>query len=68
MVGKAKDMLSATVDWFKKLPGDIWNAIIGAVQKVIEWGANLVSKGKQAASDLWSAVVNGGLKICRMNL
>jgi phage-related protein len=59
MVNKAKDMITATVDWFKKLPGDIWNAIVGAVSKIAEWGSNLVSKGEQAATDLWNAVVNG---------
>lgn len=30
-----------------------------SVQKVIQWGSDMVAKGRQAASDLCSAVING---------
>ena len=44
--------------WFGKVPGKIWNGIIGAVQKVAEWGGQLLAKGKEAAQNLVSGIFN----------
>lgn len=53
-----KKAVSAVVNWFKEVPGKIWNAIVGAVNRVKEWGSNMVNAAKQAASNLVSNVVN----------
>lgn len=55
---KIKSAVSAVVDWFKQVPGKIWNAIVGAVNRVKQWGTNLVNSAKQAASNFLSGVVN----------
>lgn len=50
--------INTMVSFFTKLPGSIWNAIVGAVNKVKQWGSNLVSAAVSAASSLVSGVVN----------
>ena len=44
--------------WFGKVPDKIWNGIIGAVQKVAEWGGQLLAKGKEAAQNVVSGIFN----------
>lgn len=46
------------VDILKGLPGKIWNAIIGAVNRVKQWGTNMVNAAKTAASNLITRVVS----------
>ena len=41
------------------MPGKVWNAIVGAVQQVVNWGTQLAAKGTEAAKGLHNAVVNG---------
>lgn len=41
------------------MPGKVWNAIVNAISQVATWGSNLIAKGREAASGLASAVVNG---------
>ena len=55
---KIKAAVSAVVEWFKQVPGKIWNAIVGAISRVKQWGTNLVNSAKQAASNFLSGVVN----------
>lgn len=47
------------VSWCKALPGKISSAISGAISAVAQWGQNIVSKGREAASKLVSSVVEG---------
>lgn len=53
------DIVAKTIKWVGELPGKIASAIAGAIDRVVSWGKNLASKGKQAASDLVSSVVDG---------
>ena len=55
---KIKSGVGAVVDWFKTVPGKIWNAIVGAVSRVKQWGSNLVSSAKSSANKLVSGVVD----------
>lgn len=55
-VGKKFDEF---VGWCKALPGKISSAISGAISSVAKWGANLASKGREAAGKLVSSVVDG---------
>lgn len=42
----------------KALPGKIWSAIVGAVSRVTQWGRDMVSKAKTAASNMLSSVAS----------
>lgn len=52
------NLISGLVNGVKNLPTALWNAITGAVTKVAEWGRNLVSNAKSAASDMLSNVTS----------
>ena len=41
------------------MPGKVWNAILGEIQQVVNWGIQLAAKGTAAAKGLYDAVVNG---------
>lgn len=45
-------------DGLKQLPEKIKNAISGAIQRVQEWGTNLVARAKTAATNMLNNVVN----------
>lgn len=51
-------IINNVVTWFTQLPGQIWNAIIGAVSFVAAWGSSLLSTAISAASNMVSAVVS----------
>lgn len=55
---KIKSGASVVVDWFKTVPGKIWNAIVGAVTRVKQWGTNMVNSAKSAAVKFTTQVVN----------
>ena len=55
---KIKEAVSVVLEWFKQVPAKIWNAITGAISRVKQWGSNLVSSAKQAASNFLSGVTN----------
>lgn len=62
---KAKDGIikgfNAVVDFFKGLPGKIWNAIIGAVSKISDWGGRMKSKAIEAGQKVLTGIT-GKLK------
>jgi len=45
------------------LPGKLWTWLVNAVNKVVSWGANLASKGKEAARKLLDSVVQKAKEI-----
>ncbi len=40
-------MIQSVQAWFAALPGKIWSAIVGAVQKISEWAANMKAKAAE---------------------
>ena len=58
-VTAATNLLNQTITTLSQLPGKVWNAIVGAVQQVVNWGTQLAAKGTEAAKGLYNAVVNG---------
>ncbi len=50
--------INTMVSFFANLPGAIWSAITGAVDRVNQWGSNLFDAATGAASDLVSGVVD----------
>ena len=57
-VKKIKESFNSFVEGLKALPGKIWNAILGAIDKVKQWGTNMVNKAKNAMQELVTTVVN----------
>ena len=53
---KIKAAVSAAVEFFKGVPDKVKNAISGALEKVQQWGADLVNRAKTAATNLLSNV------------
>ena len=49
---KIKDVTEAVAEWFKKLPGKIYDAIKPALDRVKKWGSDLLSRAKTAASNV----------------
>lgn len=49
---KIKDVTVAVAEWFKKLPGKIYDAIKPALDRVKKWGSDLLSRAKTAASNV----------------
>lgn len=58
IIDNVKSKFNGFVTTLKKLPANIWNAIVGAVKRVQTWGSNLASKAKSAASNFLNGVVN----------
>lgn len=55
---KASEFLNSVINVIKNLPGQIGNWFSQTIQKVVSWGSDMVSKGHQAASGLFNAIVN----------
>ena len=56
--GIGGNLIDGLVNGVKNLPTALWNAISGAVSKVAEWGRNLVSNAKTAATNFLSNVAS----------
>lgn len=56
---KIKAAALQVAEELKVLPEKIYTAISGAINRVKEWGASMVSKAKTAAADLVSKVTSG---------
>lgn len=50
--------IQAMVDWFKALPGKIWNAIVSAVDGIKRWGNDMKQKALDAAKGVFNNIVN----------
>ena len=57
VVKNGRQVLSNVIS--SQMPGRVWNAIQGAIQSVANWGSGLLQQGRNAASQLVSAVING---------
>ena len=47
------------INTLKALPGRVWSAIVGAVNRVAQWGRDMAAKAKNGATSLVNNVVNG---------
>lgn len=52
-----RNIVDKIVTFFKELPGKIWDAIVGAVTKIAEWGEQMRTKAITAAQTLISNYV-----------
>lgn len=50
------DMVNAIIDWFKRLPGAILNAISGFASSLVKWATDAMKRS-------WDAIVQGGVNI-----
>lgn len=53
-----KNIVNSTVNFFKELPGKIYNAIVNAISRVKTWGSNLLNTARTAASNMVNGVVS----------
>lgn len=51
------DAIKVLIKWFQELPGKIWDAITSAVDRVMEWGANIYDAFTTWVSNTIDAVV-----------
>ena len=51
--------IATIVNFSSQLPGKIWTWLCNTASKVVSWGSDLMSKGREAANKLVNAVLNG---------
>ena len=59
----APQFVNTIINFMSELPGKIWNAIVGAVSNVSNWGSQLLSAGINAAQNLVNGIWNEISKI-----
>lgn len=59
VISTIKKTFFGFIDTLKALPGRVWSAIVGAVNRVAQWGRDMASRAKSAATSLVNNVVNG---------
>ncbi len=52
------DIVDRITSYFKELPGKIWNAILGAVDRVKTWGTNVKTEAVQAANETIAGITS----------
>lgn len=52
-----RNIVDNIASFFQELPGKIWDAILGAVEKIATWGENVKTAATQAASNAITSVV-----------
>lgn len=55
-VKKFKGYVGDIVSYFKELPTKIWNAIVGAKDKIVTWGSEMKTKAVEAAKKVVSGI------------
>lgn len=53
-----RNIVNKIVNFFKALPGEIWTAILGAVDKIKQWGVNVKNKAVEVTTNVINSVVN----------
>ncbi len=54
---KIKSTVSKAIDWLKNAPQKIYNALLGAIDRVKTWGSNMAAKAREAMQQLISKAV-----------
>lgn len=57
-VTATKDFVDKVVNFFKELPGKIWNWLVDVVNKVKNWGKDLLNAGVEAGKKLFNSIVD----------
>ena len=52
------NFINGIINWFRSLPGKIWNFLMQTINRVISFGSSLVAKGKSIGSKTLNAIVN----------
>ena len=50
-------IIQGIVDWFKKLPSKIWEAIKSAIEKLKEWATNMINTAKEEVPKIIDKIV-----------
>ena len=46
------------INWFKQLPGNIWNWLVQTVTNIAKWGLEIQNKAKNAMSNMVNGLIN----------
>ena len=46
------------INWFKQLPGNIWNWLVQTVTNIYNWGQQIQQKAINAVRNLFNNVIN----------
>lgn len=57
-VSAVTNLYNSVVNWFKQLPGAIWDWLSNAVSKVATWGKNMASKAREGMRNVVTSVTN----------
>lgn len=49
--------IKAAIEWFKALPGNIWDAIVSAVEKIAQWAIDIKEKFVEGIKNAIDAVI-----------
>lgn len=49
--------IQSVADWFWELPGKIWDALVGVVLNIVQWGLDMKKKAQEAVSSLINSIV-----------
>lgn len=52
------EVIGNIIEWFKLLPGKIWEWLSTTIPKIIQWGKNMAQKGKEGAVNLFHNIIN----------
>lgn len=55
---KTMEIVAAMVEFFRALPGRLWEILTIIIARVVEWRAVMIARAKEAAQGVWDAIVN----------
>lgn len=51
------ELIGNVIDFFKELPDKIWNAIVGVVDRVVEWGESVRESAIESAENIIASIL-----------
>ena len=57
-INAVRNLFNNVINWFKQLPGNIWNWLVQTVTKIAQWGINMQNKAKSAMSNMVNGIIN----------
>ena len=58
IVTEMPKIIGKIIEFFKQLPGKIWNFFVDIINKTISWGSSLVRKGIEVGTNFVNGVIN----------
>lgn len=52
------EFVNGVIDWFKQLPGNIWEWLLQTLYNINTWAGNLIQQGTDAATNFFNSVID----------